>query len=73
MNDQTEPGWEAVTWEGSRREQLRRGLRLAPRERLAAMVALVEAAERLAASPEAITAHAPVDGRNGDPAGPEKE
>ena len=52
MTDQPEPSWEAATWEGSRREQLRRALRLTPVERLAAMVALADTARRLAESPK---------------------
>ena len=48
-NDGTrERGWEAATWEGSRREQLRRSLRLTVRERLEALEALAEAGARLA-------------------------
>jgi hypothetical protein len=48
MADRLEPGWEAATWEGSRRRQLRRALRLSPRQRLEAMVALAAAASQLA-------------------------
>ena len=40
--------WEAGTWEGARRAQLRRALRLSVRERLEIMVALTETAARLA-------------------------
>jgi len=36
--------WEATTWEGSRREQLRRALRLTLRERLEALEELSELA-----------------------------
>jgi hypothetical protein len=39
--------WEAGTWEGARRAQLRRALRLSVRERLEVMVALTKTAERL--------------------------
>lgn len=53
MTDQPGPDWEAATWEGSRRAQLRRGLRLTPRQRLEAMVAIGDTARRLAGAPEA--------------------
>ncbi|HKJ71892.1 MAG TPA: hypothetical protein VKA55_09095 [Gammaproteobacteria bacterium] len=62
MTDRPEPGWEAATWEGSRREQLRRALRLTPRERLAAILAAGDAARQLAASPEAGEAETPAAG-----------
>jgi hypothetical protein len=35
-------GWETATWEGLRREQLRRSLRLTVRERLQALEAMAE-------------------------------
>jgi hypothetical protein len=65
MGDQPEPGWGAATWEGSRREQLRRGLCLTPRERLEAMVALAETAQRLAVCPEAPPGESPLAGGSG--------
>lgn len=40
-------GWDAATWEGSRRAQLRRSLRLTVRERLEELEALTETSERL--------------------------
>lgn len=40
--------WDAATWEGSRRAQIRRGLRLTARERLQALEDLAETSERLA-------------------------
>lgn len=40
-------GWEAASWEGSRRAQIRRSLRLTVRERLEALEALTETSERL--------------------------
>jgi hypothetical protein len=64
MADRSEPGWEAATREGSRRAQLRRALRLSPRERLEAMVALADTAERLASSPEAVPDESPMAGGN---------
>ncbi|HKJ70469.1 MAG TPA: hypothetical protein VKA55_01775 [Gammaproteobacteria bacterium] len=70
MTDQPEPGWEAATWEGSRRAQVRRGLRLTPRQRLEAMVALSETAERLAESPEAVPEESPDVGGHGGPGRP---
>ena len=48
MSDQPDETWEAATWEGSRRAQIRRSLRLTPRERLEAMVELTETAGHLA-------------------------
>ena len=39
--------WEAATWEGARRVQLRRALRCSVRERLEAMEALAETSEQL--------------------------
>ncbi|MGH7558903.1 MAG: nucleotidyl transferase AbiEii/AbiGii toxin family protein [Gemmatimonadota bacterium] len=40
-------GWVAATWGGSRREQLRRALRLSASERLEGLEALTETSERL--------------------------
>lgn len=34
--------WDTVTWEGSRRAQIRRNLRLSPRQRLEALETLTE-------------------------------
>lgn len=45
-----EASWQAGTWEGARREQLRRALKLSVRERLQAMEALAETGMRLADS-----------------------
>jgi hypothetical protein len=42
------PDWSSATWEGSRRAQIRRDLRLTVRERLEALEALTETSERLA-------------------------
>lgn len=42
-----ERAWEAATWEGSRRAQLRRSLRLSIRERLEALDDLARASEAL--------------------------
>lgn len=42
-----EGDWNAATWEGSRRAQIRRSLRLTVRERLEALEALAETSERL--------------------------
>ena len=39
--------WDAATWEGSRRAQIRRNLRLTVRERLAALEELAETSQRL--------------------------
>lgn len=43
-----ERSWEAATWEGSRRAQLRRSLRLTVRQRLEALEALADTSARLA-------------------------
>jgi hypothetical protein len=40
-------GWEAATWEGNRRAQLRRALGLSVRDRLAALEELCAASDRL--------------------------
>lgn len=45
-----ETGWEAATWEGSRRARIRRALRLTVRERLEGLEALAEVSARLAQS-----------------------
>jgi hypothetical protein len=42
------PDWNAATWEGSRRAQIRRNLRLTVRERLEALEDLTETSDRLA-------------------------
>lgn len=42
------PDWNNATWEGSRRAQIRRNLRLTVRERLEALEALTETSNRLA-------------------------
>ncbi len=39
--------WSAATWDGSRREQIRRSLRLTVRERLEALEDMTEVSERL--------------------------
>lgn len=41
--------WAAATWEGARRERIRRALRLSVRERLQALEALTATSERLQA------------------------
>jgi len=51
MNRAVEAGWETVTWEGSRRAQLRAALTMTVRERLQALEDLARLAERLAAMP----------------------
>ena len=45
--------WDAATWEGSRRAQLRRALSLSTRERLIAMEQLTETAAVIASRSEA--------------------
>lgn len=51
MSREAEAGWETATWEGSRRAQLRSALALTVRERLQALEALAELAQRLANMP----------------------
>lgn len=51
MREDTKVDWSNATWEGSRRSQLRAALSLTVRERLLAMEALSDLAERLAAMP----------------------
>ncbi|MEX1258957.1 MAG: hypothetical protein WEG36_15280 [Gemmatimonadota bacterium] len=46
-NEGRDHDWVMATWEGSRRAQLRRALRLTVRERLQALEALSEASARL--------------------------
>ena len=48
MDLNTELAWQITTWEGSRREQLRRALRLTCRERLQALEQLAELARHFA-------------------------
>lgn len=43
--------WSVTTWEGSRREQIRRWRRLTVRERLEALDEMTELAERLGSLP----------------------
>lgn len=45
---ENDSAWEAATWEGSRRAQLRRALQLTVRERLKALEALSETRARVA-------------------------
>lgn len=51
MSREADAVWETATWEGSRRAQLRTALALTVRERLEALEALAELAQRLAAMP----------------------
>ncbi len=49
MSDKPEEiDWSLTTYEGSRREQLRRALKLSLRERLAALEGMSEVSQRLA-------------------------
>jgi len=50
MSEGTDRDWQAGTWQGSRRRQLRRSLDTSPRQRLEGMVTLNATAQRLAAS-----------------------
>lgn len=47
-NPENDSAWEAATWEGSRRAQLRRALELTVRQRLEALEALSETSASLA-------------------------
>lgn len=51
MSRETDAGWESATWEGSRRAQVRAALALTVRERLQALEALADLAQRLAEMP----------------------
>jgi len=51
MREDPKADWSNATWEGSRRSQLRAALSLTVRERLLAMEALSDLAERLATMP----------------------
>ncbi len=51
MLDKPDASWETATWEESRRAQLRSALALTVRERLQALEALVDLAQRLADMP----------------------
>lgn len=51
MTEEADARWQSATWEGSRREQLRAALALTVRERLQALEALSELAQRLAKMP----------------------
>lgn len=51
MNDKTEKSWQAASWEGSRRAQIKRTMRLTPRQRLEAMIQLDKTAQELAKAP----------------------
>lgn len=51
MSREAETGWETATWDGSRRAQVRSALTLTVRERLEALEALVDLAQRLADMP----------------------
>jgi len=52
MDEQSEINWELTTWEGSRREQLRRWCALTIRERLQAVDDMGELARRIQAMPK---------------------
>ena len=51
MTGKADARWETATWEGNRRAQLRAALALTVRERLQALEALSELAQRLAEMP----------------------
>jgi hypothetical protein len=51
MSREAEADWETATWEGSRRAQVRAALALTVRERLQALEALADLAQRLADMP----------------------
>jgi len=56
MTKNVEDPWEAATFEGARRAQIRRMLQRSPRERLEAMIELEQTARRLTALPRVNTA-----------------
>ena len=51
MKTESDPAWEAATWEGSRRAQIRAALAMSLRERLQALDGLIELSRRLAQMP----------------------
>lgn len=51
MSREADADWEAASWDGSRRAQLRVALTLTVRERLQALEELAELAQRLAEMP----------------------
>ena len=51
MSREADADWDAATWDGGRRAQLRVALTLTVRERLQALEALTELAQRLAEMP----------------------
>lgn len=51
MTRNVEDPWEAATFEGARRAQIRRMMGLSPRQRLEAMIELTQTAKQLAATP----------------------
>lgn len=51
MENKPEAGWETVTWEGSRRAQLKAALAMTVRERLEALDAMLALSQRLASMP----------------------
>ena len=51
MSRKVDAAWETATWEGSRQAQLRAALTLTVRERMQALEALAELAQRLAEMP----------------------
>ncbi|MCG5527195.1 MULTISPECIES: type I-U CRISPR-associated protein Csx17 [Halorhodospira] len=58
MTRNTKDPWESATFEGARRAQIRRSMRLSPRRRLEAMIELEQTAKYLAAVPRASTTEA---------------
>lgn len=59
MKANADTGWETATWEGSRRSQLRSALALTIRERMQALEALAQLAQRLAEMPRTQEPSAP--------------
>ncbi len=59
MSPEPDPDWEAATWEGSRREQIRAALGLSLRERFQALDDLIELSRRLAEMPRNMQSREP--------------
>ena len=59
METESDPAWEAATWEGSRRAQIRAALALSLRERFQALDDLMELSDRLAKMPRKTQSHEP--------------
>lgn len=66
MNDKATPGdWSAATFDGSRREQMRRVRAMTVRQRLEALDELIRLSERMQAMPKRYATGASESGKHG--------